>query len=63
MNNVEKLEELAGKIYTLNQTFALEHSRSLMPNKAAATRARKATLELEKACKEYRKLSLEATKK
>lgn len=32
-------------------------------NKAAGARARKATLELEKLFKEYRKLSIEATKK
>ncbi len=31
-------------------------------NKAAGTRARKASLELEKACKQFRKLSLEAAK-
>lgn len=32
-------------------------------NKAAATRARKASLELEKLMKEFRKLSLEESKK
>ncbi|MDE6310928.1 MAG: histone H1 [Muribaculaceae bacterium] len=32
-------------------------------NKAAGTRARKASLELEKLMKEFRKASLEATKK
>lgn len=65
MNNeaISKLEELAGKIYSLNGELALEHSRALMPNKAAATRARKLTLEIEKACKEYRKVSLEMAKK
>lgn len=63
MDNVAKLEELAGKIYSLNSELAIEHSRSLMPNKSAATRARKLTLEIEKACKEYRKKSLEMTKK
>ena len=31
-------------------------------NKAAGTRARKASLEIEKAMKEFRKLSLEASK-
>lgn len=65
MNNeaISKLEELAGKIYSLNDELALEHSRSLSGNKAAATRARKHTLELEKLCKEYRKVSLEMAKK
>lgn len=32
-------------------------------NKAAGTRARKASLEIEKALKEFRKKSIEATKK
>lgn len=32
-------------------------------NKAAGTRARKTSLEIEKAMKEFRKLSLEASKK
>ena len=32
-------------------------------NKAAGTRARKASLEIEKAMKEFRKASLEASKK
>lgn len=58
-----RLEELAGEIYRIGGDFALDHSKSLMPNKAAAARCRKLTLEMEKACKEYRKLSLESTKK
>lgn len=62
MKNVEKLEACAGKIFKLGEEIALNHSKSLDSNKAAALRARKATLELEKACKEYRKLSIEAMK-
>ena len=34
-----------------------------LSNKAAGTRARKASLEIEKAMKEFRKASLEASKK
>lgn len=63
MGNVERLEALAGEIWKINEEIANNHSASLAPNKAAATRARKATLEMEKACKEYRKLSLEAFRK
>lgn len=62
MKNVERLEALAGDIFKLSGEHALEHSKSLDNNKAAALRARKATLALEKACKEYRKLSIEAFK-
>lgn len=62
MKNVERLEALAGDIFKQSNEIALEHSKSLQPNKAAAARARKATLALEKACKEYRKLSIEAFK-
>lgn len=63
MKNVERLEALAGEIFKQSGEHALEHSKALSGNKAAAARARKATLALEKACKEYRKLSIEATKK
>lgn len=62
MKNVERLEALAGEIFKWSAEHALEHSKSLSPNKAAAARARKATLALEKACREYRKLSIEAFK-
>lgn len=59
MKNVGRLEALAGEIFKLSEEIALEHSKCLSPNKAAAARARKATLALEKACKEYRKESIE----
>lgn len=62
MKYVERLEAIAGEIYSFGQVIAENHSASLMPNKAAAARARKAALALEKACKEYRKLSIEAFK-
>lgn len=62
MENVEKLESCAEEIYQLGLTLADNHSKCLMPNKAAGQRARKAALALEKACKEYRRLSMEAFK-
>lgn len=62
MENIERLEALAGAIFRLSEDIAFNHSACLSPNKAAALRARKATLALEKACKEYRKLSIEAFK-
>lgn len=59
MKNVERLEALAGEIWNLGQEIADNHSKCLSPNKSAALRARKATLALEQACKEYRKESIE----
>ena len=47
------MKELVEKIATLVAEF----------NKAAGTRARKASLEIEKAMKEFRKVSLEESKK
>lgn len=54
---VEKLSSLMAE---LNKDAALQIENN---NKAAGTRARKASLELEKALKEFRKASLEASKK
>lgn len=62
MQNVEELESCAEKIYQLGVALADNHSKCLMPNKAAGARARKDALALEKACKEYRRLSMEAFK-
>ena len=58
------MEELLSKIeavvanFTENATAQFQNG-----NKAAGTRARKASLELEKLMKEFRKASLEAAKK
>lgn len=58
------MEELLSKIeavvanFTENATTQVQNG-----NKAAGTRARKASLELEKLMKEFRKASLEAAKK
>ena len=57
------MNELIAKIKELNEAFmsyaALQIEKG---NKAAGTRARKASLELEKLMKEFRKASLEASK-
>ena len=53
---VEKINALAANVVE-NATAQVEKG-----NKAAGARARKASLELEKALKEFRKASLEATK-
>lgn len=57
------MKNLVDKVAELNATFMKEAMAQLENgNKAAGTRARKASLELEKAMKEFRKLSLEASK-
>ena len=57
------MNELIAKIKELNEAVmsdaALQNEKG---NKAAGTRARKASLELEKLMKEFRKASLEASK-
>lgn len=53
---VEKIKELYGAFST---DAALQIEKG---NKAAGTRARKASLEIEKLMKEFRKQSLEASK-
>ena len=58
------MNELIGKIKELSNSLledaALQAEKG---NKAAGTRARKASLELEKVLKEFRKVSLEESKK
>jgi len=63
LNSSIIMEELVNKIkkqidvFTENATLQVEKD-----NKAAGTRARKASLELEKMLKEFRKASIEASK-
>ncbi len=58
------MKNLVEKVAELNANFMKEAMAQLENgNKAAGTRARKVSLELEKAMKEFRKLSLEAAKK
>ena len=58
------MDKLVNKFRTDVEVFLTEaQSQIEKGNKAAGTRARKASLELEKALKEFRKKSLEASKK
>ena len=58
------MENLVNKFRTDVENFLTEaQSQIEKGNKAAGTRARKASLDLEKALKEFRKKSLEASKK
>ena len=60
----KNMNELIAKIKELNEDFMTRGRLQIEKgNKAAGTRARKASLELEKLMKEFRKASLEASKK
>lgn len=54
------MEELANKIKETIEVFNTNLDANVGGNKAAGLRARKASLELEKLLKEYRKLSVKA---
>lgn len=57
------MNELIAKIKELNEAFMADAALQIEKgNKAAGTRARKASLELEKLMKEFRKASLDASK-
>ncbi|MCM1222152.1 MAG: histone H1 [Lachnospiraceae bacterium] len=56
------MEELAKKIKETIEVFNTNLDANVGGNKAAGLRARKASLELEKLLKQYRKISIEATK-
>ncbi|MDE6283378.1 MAG: histone H1 [Muribaculaceae bacterium] len=57
------MKDLVEKVASLYEAFAKEAKAQLENgNKAAGTRARKASLEIEKAMKEFRKASLDASK-
>ncbi len=58
------MNELIAKIKELNEALLTDAvAQAEKGNKAAGTRARKASLELEKLLKEFRKVSLEESKK
>ncbi|HEY9551815.1 MAG TPA: histone H1 [Prevotella sp.] len=58
------MKELVEKIASAYETFAKDATaQSENGNKAAGARARKASLEIEKMLKEFRKVSLEESKK
>ncbi|WET69102.1 histone H1 [Sphingobacterium sp.] len=56
----ELIEKISSEIESFKTDAALQLEKG---NNAAGTRARKASLNLEKLLKEYRKASLEASKK
>lgn len=56
------MEELIKSIHTVQTDLNTNLEANLKGNKAAGLRARKNTLELEKLFKQYRKLSVEASK-
>lgn len=57
------MKELVEKIAATMAEFQKDATAQVESgNKAAGTRARKASLEIEKALKEFRKVSVEATK-
>lgn len=57
------MKELVNKISQKAMDMLNDMAKSVDGNKSAGVRARKASLELGKMLKEYRKESLEATKK
>ena len=58
------MENLVNKIKAEFEAFIADAAQQIEKgNKAAGTRARKGSLELEKMLKEFRKASLEASKK
>lgn len=58
------MEELVNKIKAEFEAFATDANLQIEKgNKAAGTRARKSSLDLEKLLKEFRKVSLEESKK
>ena len=58
------MKELVEKIQEMYAAFAADAALQVEKgNKAAGTRARKVSLELEKVLKEFRKVSLEESKK
>jgi len=56
----ELIEKINAEMVAFNEDAQLQSEKA---NKAAGTRARKSTLNLEKLLKEFRKLSLEESKK
>lgn len=56
------METIVKKINEIAAAFAADAEKAVAGNKAAAARCRKATLELEKLGKEFRKVSIAETK-
>lgn len=61
--NIKKMEELVNKIKAEFEAFVTDASLQVEKgNKAAGTRARKSSLDLEKLLKEFRKVSIGESK-
>ena len=60
--SIRLMKELIVKISALFEDFSTNAAKAQGGNKAAGVRARKASLEIEKALKEFRKVSVEAAK-
>ena len=56
------MKEVVEKINVLAGAFMADAEKNVAGNKAAGVRARKASLKLEKALKEFRKVSVDAAK-
>lgn len=56
------MKELVEKINAAAEAFLADAAKNVAGNKAAGARARKASLELEKLMKEFRKVSVGAAK-
>ena len=64
LKNLSIMNELIAKIKEMSDALMVDATaQAEKGNKAAGTRARKASLELEKVLKEFRKVSLEDSKK
>ena len=56
------MEQIVKNINELTAAFAADAEKAVAGNKAAGCRARKISLEIEKALKSFRKISVEAAK-
>ena len=64
LKNIITMKEIIEKVAAAYAVFSKDAGlQAEQGNKAAGARARKASLEIEKAMKEFRKASLEAAKK
>ena len=64
LNTIKKMKELVSKIKAEFEALTTDANLQIEKgNKSAGTRARKSSLDLEKLLKEFRKASLEASKK
>lgn len=62
IKHINIMETIYNEMQKLFVTFFNEADKALTGNKASGVRARKATLEIEKLCKDFRKVSVKAGK-